>query len=182
MKIRFTSSTLKQRISKLYLLMGITTFLQGCAKQSPGGFWQNFEKDSLQENLSDQGPRGGHRALHWHNAQPHTFSTGKVLDFAKRNEWELLDSTKLNSNEMAPWQYNSKLIFPLSEEGFSKNGGNNGMFAAFPRWITTDVTIYTFATGWLSFAAGTNAPVSRNGFVLINKEQTDISVYHIWGE
>ena len=37
-------------------------------------------------------------------------------------------------------------------------------------------------TGWITIEPGTDNSVEENGFVLINKDRTQMAVYHLWGE
>src|SRR4051794_35517328 len=107
--------------TKLFLLLAFifTLPFASCNKATPAGFWKSYQKKLLVNNISDQGPNGGHRAMYWKADNAGTFSSKNVLDFAKNNGWTLVDSSEFNSDQTNKWTYSEKPIFPLTSTGFS---------------------------------------------------------------
>jgi len=153
-----------------------------CSSTTPSGFWGDFKKDFLKENSSDQGPRGGHRAMHWSSEKQGTFNSKEIIDFATKKGWELVDSLEVQVDDLKSWNYNSTPIFPLSHTGFSSVSGNNSTYKYFPRWIKAGLKVYTFKTGWVTIEPGTDNSIEVNGFVVLENDGTEMSVYHLWGE
>ena len=42
--------------------------------------------------------------------------------------------------------------------------------------------VYTFKTGIVMIEPGTGNSIEVNGFVVLDNEGTEMSVYHLWGE
>lgn len=153
-----------------------------CNKTTPSGFWADFKKDFLINNISDQGTSGGHRAMQWKAERQKTFNSKEIIDFAVKNGWVFMDSLEVQTNELKTWNYNSAPIFPLSHTGFSVMSNNNSTHKYFPRWINTNLKIYKFKTGWTAIEPGTDNSIDENGFVILNIDGNEMSVYHLWGE
>src|SRR5690606_27417402 len=85
-----------------------------CSKVAPSGFWMNFQKEFLKEDISNHGAYGGHVAMHWKSKEEKTFSSKEVIDFATKNGWELVDSLEVQPDDLKTWDYNGMPIFPLS--------------------------------------------------------------------
>ena len=165
------------------ILLSLVILLCSCGKVAPAGFWTNFQKDLLIKNYSDQGPYGGYRAMYWKTDKPNTFSSRTIIAFASKNGWLLTDSVNFQKDSLKTWEYDNKFIFPLSHKGFLGSiVTNNSDYASFPRWINSTLTIYKFQTGWVIIEPGTETAIEENGFVIINDKQTEMSVYHLWGE
>jgi len=169
-----------KKISFLVLVFNFSVLSISCNKLIPAGFWNNFEQDLLLENIGSQGPWGGHRAMYWKTTKLNYFKASKVIAFAKKHGWELVDNESFNENELKSWVHNKELIFPLSSNGFSTV--INGNYADFPRWINSDLIVYKFKTGWITIYQGTDDSIEENGFIVINNNGTEMSVYHLWGE
>lgn len=148
----------------------------------PSGFWINYQKSHLKENLSNQGGHGGYRAMHWKAEKQEAFNSKELISFAEKNDWELVDSSTIPADKLTNWTFNGKPIFPLSHTGFASSPENNSTYENFPRWINTDLKIYMFKTGWVMYEPGTNDSYDVNGFVVLNNDGSEISVYHLWGE
>jgi hypothetical protein len=86
------------------------------------------------------------------------------------------------SNELKQWEEDEMPIFPLSNKGFNPHPAENAAFRNFPRWINSDLTVFSFKTQWLSVQPGSDSSTVANGFVLISADGQKMSVYHIWGE
>lgn len=48
----------------------LVIILTSCLSLSPAGFWQGFQEEYQVEHLSDQGPWGGKRVVHWKGFTP----------------------------------------------------------------------------------------------------------------
>ena len=153
-----------------------------CNKTLPSGFWKNYKKDFLKENINNQGPEGGHRAIHWKAEKSRTFDSKDILNFATKNGWKFVDSLEIKPEELETWNYNNTPIFPLSYAGFSSTPINNSLYKKFPRWISSRLKIYMFKTGWITIEPGTDDSNDVNGFVVLSDEGNEMSIYHLWGE
>jgi hypothetical protein len=120
--------------------------------------------------------------MYWKTATPNLFNPKDINDFAKKNGCQLIDSVELQSDSIKNWQYEEKSIFPLSHTGLSTPTANISTYQYFPRWINSQIKIYGFKTGWIAIEPGTDISIEKNGFVVINQNGTEISVYHLWGE
>ncbi len=156
--------------------------LTACSKAVPAGFWRNFKSDLLVENISDQGPYGGHRAMYWKSDKTNSFTSTNVLEFARKSGWTLIDSSEFNSDQTNKWRYNEKAVFPLTSTGFSETIESNTQLEHFPRWFSGQLKVYKFKTGWMTIEPGTDNSIEENGFVVINSDRTGMAVYHLWGE
>ena len=165
------------------LLIPILTFIYtSCNKVSPAGFWNNYKKELLINEFIDQGPYGGHRAMHWKNNKKNTFNSGAVLEFASKNGWTLVDSAAFNHDHTRKWVYDNKPIFPLSHTGLSDTAKSISTYENFPRWFGGQIKVYRLRTGWMSIDPGTDNSIEENGFIIINNAGTEMAVYHLWGE
>ncbi len=175
------------RIVPRYLLLVFLSMmisLPACRSTTPAGFWSNFHNDLLIKNLSDQGPWGGHRAMHWQSDKQQTFTAKDVLAFASSKGWIFTDSSYFTSLEVKRWVNTGSDVFPLSYDGFhaSVSGVNNMKNLDFPRWIYSDCTVFSFKTGWVVYEPGTENSTEVNGFVLLSQDGKEMSVYQLWGE
>ena len=166
----------------LFLTLILILANASCNEATPAGFWKNYNKELLLKNISDQGPYGGYRAIYWKSEKANKFTSVHVLDFAKKNGWTLVDSSQFNSDQTNKWTYNSKSIFPLTSKGFSDTEENNTQLEYFPRWFGGQIKVFKFKTGWVTIEPGTDSSIEENGFVIINRDKTQMAVYHLWGE
>ena len=165
------------------ILTLVTMTLLSCCKSQPAGFWTDFDRETQTDHINDQGPWGGHRTLHWKSDKQGAFDTKRVIDFAITNGWTLVDSSDHTSDHMDNWTYFSETIFPLAHTGFDpKVTSLVSTYEKFPRWTTSDVIVLHFQTGWISIEPGTDDSYETNGFVMINKDKSEMTVYHLWGE
>jgi hypothetical protein len=74
---------------------------------------------------------------------------------------------------------NKEIIIQLGP--FEQESGNN-YYEEFPHWIKSELTLYRFKTGWLIFEPGTDNATQINGFILISQDETEMSLYHCWGD
>lgn len=170
------------RSTFFYLLIITSLFLNSCNNLIPTAFWENFESDYIIENISDQGPYGGHRAIHWRTESKKTFKSEKIIAFAKENGWTLTGIEKFNPESMKDWEENGKSVFPLTSQGFKPELIEDNISKDFPRWINSDITVYKFKTNFVTIEPGTDNSIEENGFVIINKDENEMSVYNLWGE
>lgn len=165
----------------LLKLILILAFIS-CKKATPTGFWKTYKKDFLVKNISDQGPYGGHRAVYWKSANPYTFDTKDILEFATKNGWTLVDSSEFSNEQTNKWTYDNEKIFPLTSIGFSDTLLNDAHLKDFPRWFGGQLKLYKYKTGWVTIEPGTDNSIEENGFVLLNQDKSELAVYHLWGE
>lgn len=165
-----------------FLILIMTLTFGACNKATPAGFWKNFKSDLLVNNISDQGPNGGHRAIYWKSSKTNPFKSTDILACANKNGWTQVDSLEFNREQTNNWKYSGKEIFPLTSTGFSETVGNNTQLEHFPRWFIGQVKVYKFKTGWVTLEPGTDNSIEENGFVVTNSDKTEMAVYHLWGE
>jgi hypothetical protein len=171
------------RTKSFFLLTLIWTLaFISCNKAIPAGFWKNYKTNFLQNNISGQGPNGGHRSIYWRADKTETFNSNNVLEFAKQNGWTLVDSSKFNTDQTGKWIYNNKAVFPLTNIGFPDTLLNDAHLTDFPRWFGGQLTVYKFKTDWVTIEPGTDNSIEENGFVVINSDRTEMAAYHLWGE
>ncbi len=169
------------KAKEIYFL-ALIWMLTSCKKVSPAGFWENYKSNFLIENISEQGPYGGHRAMYWEADKANTSSSSNFIEFAKENGWTLVDSSIFNQDRTDKWIYSNAPIFPLTNSGFSDTVLNNSQLMHFPRWFSGQIIVYKFKTSWVTIEPGTDNSIETNGFVVMNKDKTKTAVYHLWGE
>ena len=152
-----------------------------CSNTTPSGFWKTYRAKNLKEDKNNQGSQGGYRAMYWEAAQG-AFTPKEIISYAEKNNWKIVDSIEVEAKDMNNWTYNGKPIFPLTHEGFSVRSLNSSVHNHFPRWISAGSKVYMFKTSWIVIEPGTNESNDMNGFVLLNNDGSEMSVYHIWGE
>jgi len=165
-----------------YLILLTLFIMAGCDRTMPTGFWESFQGYALQKNVSDQGPWGGTHAMYWKDSHVDTFQPQQVIKFASQNGWTFLDSSKVSSEDVRKWNVAGTAIFPLSEEGLDTSVSNDFACKHFPRWIEGDITLLRFKTNWITVTPGTGKDNPSYGYVILNHEHNQMSVYHMWGE
>ena len=170
-------------MTRLFIYSTIIFLTQSCSSLTPSGFWKSFDRKNLIKEISDQGPYGGHRALYWQTSTPNYFNLTEIISFANKNSWTLVDSSKFTGQEIEKWKFYNKYLFPLSSNGFVPTDTiYNSWFDDFPLQIKGDITVYKFETGWTKVNPGTGETTNAFGYVLLNKEKNQMTVYHLWGE
>ena len=170
-------------MTRILFTLLVLTFLTSCNRVIPAGFWKNYKDDLIKEDISDQGPWGGYRSMLWESHEQGQFTSNEIVEFATNNGWTFVRRTKFVGAEIEQWTYDRKMIFPLSDRGFnSKPKDNNHTYSSFPRWITGDIELLEFKTGWMIVAPGTGKASPAYGYVIINNDKSKMSVYHLWGE
>ncbi len=161
------------------LVVGAAVLLQSCYDLTPAGFWATFRKENLIKNQSDQGPWGGHRELYWKSNDKYAFTSAQFIDFASKNGWQFVDSTFFAADRLAHWKQFDKPTFPFTYTNFSDN---TMIVNSFPRWMNSDVRVFRFKTGWVAVEPGNARETEINGYVVVNPAETELTVYHRWGE
>ncbi|TDE44956.1 hypothetical protein E0I26_07400 [Flavobacterium rhamnosiphilum] len=162
--------------------MCLIFLINSCSKIIPTKFWTNYKSNLIVENISDHGPYGGHRATYWKAKTKNTFNPEKVIEFAKENGWILIGREEFDSENVKKWKSGNKPIFPLTSLGFKPENANDFIVEKFPRWINSNITVYKFKTNFIMIESGTDNSIEENGFILINENGTEMSVYNLWGE
>ncbi len=170
-------------MNKIFMASLLICSLFSCDNTPYLSFWSEYKKESLIIKNNNQDTRGGNMFFHWKAINNIVFNSKEIVEFAKNNNWELVDSVEVSIDKVKNWKYKNKAIFPLSNTGLNINKiENNSTYEYFPRQIETDLTIYMFKTNWLLFESGTDNATDINGYVLLNKTHDQMSVYHFWGE
>ena len=164
--------------------MILTASLTSCLSPfpSPEGFWLDYEDDYQTEDFSNQGPWGGKRIIHWKNIRGE-FDRSDVIQFATENGWTLQNDSIYVSSLTDKWTYDNKPIFPLYFKGFAPQFDfiYSG-FEDYPRWISGDIRVLSFTSNYISIDPGTQEEIRTNGFIVLNSEQNQMTLYHMWGE
>lgn len=150
----------------------------------PGGFWEKYENKFIVKNESDQGPYGGHRTIHWTAKEKGTFDEKRILDFAISKEWYPTDTMRFSKSDIMDWYSDKIPVFPIYFKGTYKMYSEDDLsaFTAFKRLITDDLTVYRFKTNWLLIYPGSNESTAENGYILIDKDGKQMTLYQMWGE
>lgn len=162
----------------LQVIIIYLVILSSCGKASPAGFWTYYRKDLLIKSQSDQGPYGGHRELYWKSNKKNTFASRDLIDFATRNGWQIADSIHIKAEILKKWM-NDGETFPFTYSDFNDSSITRSKF---PGWISSDVQLYRFKTGWIAVEPGNARETEKNGYIVINANGTELAVYHLWGE
>ena len=160
----------------------ILLVIQSCSSTMPSGFWKKFEANCLTREISDQGPWGGYRALYW-KSNKSIFNSSNVLAFATKNGWKFKDSINFSLNDKQNWNHNGNKIFPLSHHGFTPIGNYSSTeFDNFPLNITSNLIVFIFETDWVKVDPGTAETTDAFGYIVLNKDKSEMAVYHLWGD
>ena len=165
-----------------FLIPILTLGLISCNRAKPAGFWKNYRPNLIIAENSDQGPHGGHMSVCWKTSGIEIFDSKSILGFADKNGWTIVDSLEFSQEQTIKWRHNEKSIFPLTFKGFSDSLTNDATLDNFPRWFGGNVKLYRFKTGWVTIEPGTDNSIEENGFILINGDNTQFAIYHLWGD
>lgn len=150
--------------------------LTSCLSPSPAGFWENFQEEQQVEHLNNQGPWGGKRIVHWKKGKG-TFDKSEIIRFATDNGWTLKSETTFDSYTTQKWVQDGKLIFPLHWKGFTpKFDFDYTGFKEFPRWISGNILVMSFTTGYISIDLETQEEINTNGFIILNEKQNEMTL------
>lgn len=85
---------------------------------------------------------------------------------------------------MADWISYDKLVFPIYLKGINKKWTEDDLsgYTEFERYINSDLTVYRFKTDWTLIHPGTNESTSENGYILVDKDESKMTHYQMWGE
>jgi len=162
---------LKLKIKSILAILTLSILITACSKTTPAGFWINYQKGLISSKANDQGPLGGDSEIHWKYNSAKAFSTKEILDFATKNGWQLTDSLVYKKKLIKPFtNYNDKdYSYCLLETFLNKSGA-------------TENYVFVFKTGWIAVEPGNERETNKNGFVIINSNRKEFTVYHLWGE
>ena len=162
------------------LLIGISLLTNSCNKITPAGFWKNYHKDLQLKKISDQGPWGGYRIIHWESKDSCYFEINDILKYADKNGWTLIDSSEYGKNLPKSWTFADKPIFPYNYD--KSNDLDNKINDKLQRWIDSEFKLFSFKTGWIIIKPGADESTERTGFILVSYDKRKMTVYHLWGE
>jgi hypothetical protein len=140
---------------------------------TPAGFWNNFHRSSILTKDSDQGPWGGHRILTWKTETKNTFTDHELIEFTDKNDWKLLDSISLLTEDLNAISFSKLKIDDLSQDILNE--------IILPKINTKDCKIFIFETTWLYVEPGNARETFQNGFVVMNLDGTELNLFHHWG-
>jgi hypothetical protein len=162
---------LKLKIKSILTIATLSILITACSKTTPAGFWINYQKGLVTSKTNDQGPWGGKSEIHWKSNNANPFSTKEILDFATQNGWQLTDSLIYKKNSIKPFtNYNDKdYSYRLLENFLNKSN-------------SVENYVYVFKTNWLAVEPGNERETNKNGFIVINSNRKEYTVYHLWGE
>ena len=166
-------TTLKLEVKHI-LIICLTVLVASCNKTTPAGFWTDFHKDLILTKDSDQGPWGGHREINWKSEANNTFTDKELIEFAAKNDWQLLDSISFSADTLTKNSF-SKLI----NDDYSLNILNESIL---PKLKTNDNKVFIFKTTWLAIEPGNTRETFENGFAVLNSDRTELKIFHLWGE
>lgn len=166
--------TLKQIIKHILTTICLTALVTSCNKTMPAGFWTDFHKDLILTKNSDQGPWGGHREINWKSETNNTFTDKELIEFAKKNNWKLLDSISFSVDTLTKNSFSK-----LKNDDYSLDILNENVL---PKLKSKDNRIFIFRTTWLAVKPGNTRETFENGFAVLNSDGTELKVYHLWGE
>ena len=160
----------------IILLVVLTSVLitNSCSKIGPAGFWTEFHKDLIITKNSDQGPWGGYREISWKSEADHFFTSKKIIDFAEKNGWELIDSISFLTDTLT-----RNSIIELKNDDYSLDIFKNNVL---PKLSPKDNKLLVFQTTWLAVEPGNARETFEDGFAVLNSDNTELKVYHLWGE
>jgi len=154
-----------RKCSDIFIFLVVITAVS-CNNVQAAGFWAGYKQELQKEEINDQGPWGGHRAISWESEDQGTFEIKRIIDLAEKNGRNFVDSSEYNSAEINGWSYFEKPIFPLDQRGFNPLMTYNiSTYEYFPRRIVSDATVLKFKTGWISIERGTDESNEVNGFI-----------------
>ena len=165
---------MKPRIIQFIAILSLTGFTSSCTRITPAGFWTTYHKHMILTKNSDQGPWGGRREIYWQCATKNSFTARELIEFAKKNDWKLVDTITISANTVT-----LKRISALRNEDYSLELLKQEII---PNIDSGSYKVYVFKTTWLAVEPGNNRETFENGFALINSSGTELRINHIWGE
>lgn len=160
----------------------LSFILSGCI--NPANFWDEFDSKHQISSTGEFDGRYGFKVVHF-KRQNNPYKLSEIIDFASKNDWELLDSTFLSSKllDTSSSVINNELKFNACIRGFETNVEDCGFTKVFPRYISSGLTVYEFNTsGMILVDSYTQESSQWVGFVLLSKDRLEMTAYHLWGE
>ncbi|TXF75962.1 hypothetical protein [Chryseobacterium sp.] len=152
---------------KAIILFFFLFFLYSCSKVIPARFWQNFEKEKIGTQFSDQGPFGGTAGIVWQSSTT-KFGEKKILEFAKNNKWILTQTINAKNGVIDKVQNNYTFDLIIDEKLVDADFKNS--------------KIYIFKSGMIAVKPGNSSETEENGFLLLNDERNKLKMFNRWGE
>lgn len=153
-------------MKKVFALL-IFCNLISCSKIVPAKFWQEYYPNLILIKNFDHGPFGGTSEILW-DFNNQKINKSEVLKFSNDNDWILKDSLKIENGILN--KNNSNFTLAVIDQ-------NNLITSDFK-----DATIYIFQTDLLKLKADTDISTVNNGFLFLNKENSKLKMFNIWGE
>jgi len=157
----------------ILIIFTLTIFTSSCSI-SPASFWEEFHKNLITVKNSDQGPWGGHREISWKSKTGNFFTSQKVIDFADKNEWKLVDSISFSADTLT-----RNSIIELKNDDYSIDIFRHEILS---KLTVKDNKLFVFKTNWLAVEPGNARETFENGFAVLNSDKTELKIYHLWGE
>ena len=149
-------------------LLCIIFLSNSCNFITPSSFWLEYKTNKIVSKYSDFG--NGHLGIidiTWKIDQ------GKEIDdflnFAKKNNWELMDSIKVNVDTMS---FETRKTFGIERILYSETFKfeTNLIYCFKTNMIFYDYCIYPKKT------------ISENGFLAVSNDKKNIALYFKWGK
>ncbi len=171
----FIDRTQKSKsISNLSALISILLVTTSCNKSTPAGFWKDYHKEKITNNISDQGPSGGHRNIIWKSKALQTFNSKDIIEFATKNGWTFIDSNYISTDTIKSVTQDENMSIEYWEDILRTD--------VLPKWKAQRVLVLKFKTGWIAVEPGNLKETEINGFATLNADKTVLNIYHKWGE
>ena len=146
----------------IFIIFTLIVFTNSCSKISPAGFWTGFHEDLITAKYSDQGPWGGYEEIDWKSDADNFFTSQKVIAFADKNEWKLIDSISFSADTLT-----RNSIIKLKNDDYSIDIFRDKVL---PKLTTKDNKLFVFKTNWLAVEPGNARETFENGFVVLYKK------------
>jgi hypothetical protein len=155
----------------IYVIFFLSIFTVSCSNLMPAEFWNDYQKENIHSENSDQGPWGGFREITWVSDSVNRFNSNDVINFAIKNGWTITDSLIIsNKNAITP---------EIDLENYSDEVLKSKIESDI-KW--TRFSVYRFKTGWIKVEAGNIRETNKTGILAIKSDKTEMYVYHFWGE
>lgn len=165
---------MKKYLRNILIISGLLVQLLSCKTTTPAGFWTSFHKELLLTKQNDQGPWGGYREIKWKTVEPNTFIDTELILFAEKNNWTFIESLSISADTLTNSSPSTQKLDDYSLVLVRQK--------ILPMPASNDARIFVFKTPWLAIEPGNARETFENGFAVINKEGTELKVFHFWGE
>lgn len=140
----------------------------------PAGFWNDFHKELITKNESNQGPWGGKREIYWKIKNKNTFTEKEIIEFTSNNDWILKHVISFKSDSLNPTSFDKLKLDDYSLYLLTEK--------VIPKLRTNDYSIFIFNTSIIAIESGDLGETYENGFAVLNSNKTELKVFHFWGE